>query len=269
MIHIRCNYLEVYMKKVAVVALCACFSVQAEASVSAYLRAAAIGSLTDSDFDMNYSVNRDKFPGANPSANNNKHSIGNVGGEFALGIRTKFKNDWFVGGELNYALKKVKHNRDFTEIEDNEGITNADTDKMSNINLKYQHEYGFSFRFGKYFNDYDVYGICGATTKSVDIDYSLNGSNPHFNPAKADLTTNSSKRIYGMVFGLGASRKVNDNFSCSVEYKYKVYNSGTKSVDWRKETEDFFANGQHDKSDRNFKVKSDSHELSFGFTLSV
>lgn len=259
--------LEVCMNKVAVVALCACFSVQAEASVSAYLRAAAVGALTNSDFDMSYSVDTNKFASANPSANNNKHSIGNVGGEFALGFRTKFKNDWFLGGEVNYCLKKVKHNHDFTEIEDNEGITIIDTEKMSNIELKYQHEYGFSFRFGKYFNGYDVYGICGATTKNVDINYSLNGKHSGITP-KNDLTFNSSKRIYGMVFGLGASRKVNDNFSCSMEYKYKVYNSATKSIDWRKETKAFFGQ-DHDTSDRNFKVKSDSHELSLGFVLSV
>jgi len=125
------------MNKVAVVALCACFSVQAEASVSAYLRAAAVGALTNSDFDMSYSVDTNKFASANPSANNNKHSIGNVGGEFALGFRTKFKNDWFLGGEVNYCLKKVKHNHDFTEIEDNEGITIIDTEKcpISNLNI--------------------------------------------------------------------------------------------------------------------------------------
>ena len=37
-------------------------------------------------------------------------------------------------------------------------------------------------------NGYDVYGICGATTKNVDIDYSLNGSHPHFSAqGKFDL----------------------------------------------------------------------------------
>ena len=82
------------------------------------------------------------------------------------------------------------------------------------------------------------------------------------------MKTNHDKRVWGMVFGLGASRKINDTVSCSIEYKYKTYNSATKSVDWRKETADFFGR-DHDTSDRDFKVKSDRHELSVGFTLNV
>lgn len=255
------------MKKVAVVALCACFSVQAEASVSAYLRAAAVGLLTNSDFGMHYSIDRGQYPDiGNTSANNKKHSIGNVGGEFALGIRKKFEDDWFLGGELNYSFKKAKHKRDLTPLEDEEGEANGRAGRVSYINIKHENEYGFSFRFGKYFNGYDVYGICGATAKSVDVAYSLDGNQPGINAPTNDITTTYDKRVWGMVFGLGASRKINNVISCSLEYKYKTYNSASKSVDWRRKTETFFGK-PHDTSDRDFKVKSDSHELALGFTI--
>ena len=96
----------------------------------------------------------------------------------------------------------------------------------------------------------------------------MDANHPNIVGGKADLKTNHDKRVWGMVFGLGASRKINDTISCSLEYKYKTYNSATKSVCWKEETRAFFGNA-HDTSNRDFKVKSDSHELSFGFTVNV
>ena len=146
-----------------------------------------------------------------------------------------------MGGELNYSLKRVKHNHDFTPAEDAEGdALNTDSHRISYIDVKHENEYGLALRFGKQFNGYDIYGICGATTKNVDVNYSLDANHPNIGGGKADLKTNHDKRVWGMVFGLGASRKINDTLSCSIEYKYKTYNSATKSVDWRKETADFF-----------------------------
>ena len=263
------------MKKIVMCAICVGFTVQAEASIGAYLRAAASGTLTNSDFDMNYDVNpnnQNGFPNANTVVNNKAHSICNVGARVAVGIKAKLENDWFFGGELNYFLNRAKHNHDFTEAEDGENNPNSGiAGRISYINIKHKDEIGFALRFGKEFVGHDFYGICGVTTKKMETKYGLdhNHSNIH---GTEDLTTNFKKRLWGLVFGVGASRKISENVSCSLEYRYKIFNSSTKDVDWTTEKKAFDdANPlhDHDMSPRHFKVKADNHELSFGFTLNI
>ena len=114
---------------------------------------------------------------------------------------------------------------------------------------------------------HDVYGICGITSKRVEFKYGLNHDYTGV-PATADLVTDSKKRMWGLVFGLGASRRINKNLSCSLEYRYKIYNASTETVNWIDATKIFFGK-DYDITPRKFKIKSDNHELSIGFILNV
>ncbi len=257
------------MKKIVMCAICVGFTVQAEASIGAYLRAAATGALTNSDFDMNYEVNKNTgdFPNANPFANDKKHSIRNIGARVAVGVQTQLENNWFFGGEFNYFLNRADHDRDFTEAEDGETDINSGAEgRISYVNIKHKDELGFALRFGKELMSYDVYGICGISTKQTEIKYGLDHNHSNIYGTE-DLVTNFKKRLWGLVFGIGASRKVNRNLSCSLEYRYKIFNSSTKDVDWTAERTAF--GKEHDITPRHFKVKSDNHELSVGFTLNI
>ena len=259
------------MKKVVLIALIPCLSVQAEEVVSSngvsfYAGASMVSSWTSSDFKMDYTVDN-FFDIKNPGSNHKKNSIGRVGVEFAAGVKKKFSNDWFVGSELNYTLSRATHDHDFNEIEAGETPEDtADTDRISFIQIKHGDEIGISFKFGKEFKCYEVYGILGATTKQVKIKYGLDGTNALITGNAFEI--NPKKRVWGAVFGLGGSKKITDKISCSLEYKYKLYNSAKKSIDCRGASSDAFG-ADHDTSDRNFKVKSDKHELSLGVTFNI
>lgn len=259
------------MKKIVLIALVSCLSVQAEEVTSSnglkfYAGASVVGSWTSSDFKMDYEVNKDIFSYAKPWAKHKESSIGRVGAGFAAGIKKKFGNNYFIGGELGYTLSRAKHGRDFFEADDTEFDAVGDTDRVSRIEIRHGDEWSLSIKFGKEIDSYDVYGILGTTTKRVDIGYSLDGSNPDVTGEGFGI--NPKKRVWGAVFGLGGSKKINDRISCSLEYRYKVYNSAKNSVDCRDLTEKAYG-GTHDISDRNFKVKSDKHELSLGVTFSI
>ena len=132
-----------------------------------------------------------------------------------------------------------------------------DTDRVSYIKVRHGDEWGLSLKIGKEINCYSVYGILGATTKRVDIEYSLDGSNPDV--IGDGFGINPKKRVWGAVFGLGGSKKINNRVSCSLEYKYKAYNSAKKNVDCVGLSRNAYG-AAHDTSVRNFKVKSDKHE---------
>lgn len=272
------------MKKVAVVALLSCFSVQAqEGDIRAYLRASINGALTDSEFSMDYEIydpngyqpvkdlyddssDGGNFPGARPFAAHKQHSICRVGAGLSVGIRGRLEDNWFIGGEFNYSWNRVNYQYDFTEAEDAECSDHySGSNRISYIDIKHKDEMGFACIFGKEFYSYDIYGIFGVVTKKVDMKYGLDENHKHVDKG---FEVNPGKRVYGMVFGLGASYKVNDNVAFSLEYRYKIYNSGTDKVDCRAYSKEAFAS-DHDNSDRSFKTKSDKHELSLGITFSV
>lgn len=263
------------MKKIVLIALVSCLSVQAEENASSnglkfYAGASAVGSWTCSDFKMDYEVNKVDFPNAEPYAKHKENSIGRVGAGFAAGIKKKFSNNWFVGGELGYTLSRAKHHHDFLGSEDVESQDDLDiyaNDIISRVNVRHGDEWTLSLKFGKDFHSYDVYGILGVTTKNIEIEYSVD-ADTHWVDRDDGFDVSKKKRAWGAVFGLGGSRKINDRISCSLEYRYKMYNSAKKSVDCRALAEKAFL-VEHDISDRNFKVKSDKHELSLGVTFSI
>ena len=45
-------------------------------------------------------------------------SIGKVGAGFAVGVKKKFDNDFFVGGEFCYNISRTTHHHDITQKED-------------------------------------------------------------------------------------------------------------------------------------------------------
>lgn len=262
------------MKKIVLIALVSCLSVQAEENASSnglkfYAGASAVGSWTSSDFKMDYEVNKVDFPNAEPYAKHKENSIGRVGAGFAAGIKKKFSNNWFVGGELGYTLSRAKHHHDFLVGEDIEidNLNGHENDVISRVNIRHGDEWALSLKFGKDCCSYDVYGILGVTTKNIEIEYSLD-ANTYWVNRDNGFDVPEKKRAWGAVFGLGGSKKINNRISCSLEYRYKMYNSAKKSVDCRALAEKAFEE-PHDTSDRNFKVKSDKHELSLGVTFNI
>lgn len=262
------------MKKVLLIALVACSSVQAEQvassnSVNFYAGASVAGSWTSSDFNMDYEVNKDNSPTAKPWAKHKESSIGRVGAGFHAGIKKKFNNNLFVAGEFGYTLSRAKHHHDFTYAEDYElEIQGVDPDnKVSYINVKHGDELSLALKFGRDCKSFDVYGIVGVTTKDVNIEYAFDKDGAWGTP-NDEFDVSTKKRAWGAVFGLGGSKKITDKISCSLEYKYKLYNSAKKDVDCKAATEEAFGS-PHDKSDRHFKVKSDKHEISLGITFNI
>ena len=260
------------MKKIVVCAICVGFTVQAEASIEAYLRAAATGAWTNSDFNVEGTAKINGVDRDLSVIKHKEHSIRNIGARVAVGLQTKLDYDWFFGGEFNYFFDRAKHDHDFIDGVDGFDIGFNNDKRISYVNIKHKDEFGFSFKFGKEFIGHDVYGICGVLSKRVEFKYALDHEFPGI-LATADLITDSKKRMWGMVFGLGASRKINKNLSCSLEYRYKIYNTSTETVDWIDATKTFFdktpPDEYYDKTPRKFKIKSDNHELSIGFTLNV
>lgn len=262
------------MKKIVLIALVSCLSVQAEEVTSSnglkfYAGASVVGSWTSSDFKMDYEVNKDNFPNAESGIKHKENSIGRVGAGFAAGIKKKFGNNWFVGGELGYTLSRAKHCHNFTADEDQESDLPEDRNNIvSHANVRHGDEWALSLKFGKDCCSYDVYGILGVTTKNIEIEYSIDADG-YWVEHGDGFDISKKKRAWGAVFGVGGSKKINDRISCSLEYRYKVYNSAKKSVDCRALAEKAFGNLPHDSSDRNFKVKSDKHELSLGVTFSI
>ncbi len=146
------------MKRVLLVGLVSCLVAQAEAfsnKVNFYAGASVVGSWTSSDFHMDYEINDDNpgFPQAKPWANHKENSIGKVGAGFAVGVKKKFENNLFVGGEFGYTLSRAKHHHDFTYLEDLEDDTHQVTDKLDNtvsqINVKHGDELSLALKFGK------------------------------------------------------------------------------------------------------------------------
>jgi len=266
------------MKKVVIAVLCVGISTQANASIGAYVRAAATGALTNSDFNVEGSVSVDgtKDNTRDLSVIRHKnHAIRNIGVRVSAGIQTKLDYNWFFGGELNWFMDRTKHDHDFIDAVDNLNLGFDDDERISYVNIKAKDEFGFAFRFGKDLISHDIYGICGITSKRIEFKYGLDNTYPN-TPATEDLVTDCKKRMWGLVFGLGVSRKINRNLSCSLEYRYKIYNTSSETVNWIKETADFFGRDPNDPSKniydttpRKFKIKSDNHELSIGFTLNV
>ena len=91
-------------------------------------------------------------------------------------------------------------------------------------------------------------------------------------PRDTEFDVSEKERVWGAVFGLGGSKKINDRISLSLEYRYKTYGSAKRDVDCKTASVNAFPPTQgatHDTSDRHFKVKSDKHEVSLGITVNI
>jgi len=263
------------MKKVLMVAFVSGLSAQVEADssgVNFYAGVSAVGSWTSSDFKMDYEVNKSgTFANAVPHAYHKDNSIGRVGAGFAVGVKKKFENGFFVGGEFDYTLSRAKHHLGFTYEEDYESPTSGAQpgDTVSYINVKHGDELALAFKFGKDCKSCDFYGIVGVTTKNVDIEYAFDEDGIWGTPDDDEFDVSTKERAWGAVFGLGGSKKINDRISLSLEYRYKLYGSAKDDVDCKAKSCTAFNGTDHDTSDRHFKVKSDKHEVSLGITVNI
>jgi len=229
-------------------------------------------SWTKSDFGMHLNVNQDYFPYAGGYAGAKK-TINKIGYNLFLGLDYNFNSNWFVAGEFDLNLNHAKHGHDFM---DDEGIEidprQGDGKRISYVNVCHGNELGLSAKVGRHFDDCDLYGILGIATKQVGITYSFDDSNVN---VYKDFSTNFKKRIYSFVAGAGVSKKISKHISCAMEYKYKIYGNANKSVDLVEPTKEVLGpNGaggflEHDIGPRNFKVKTDKHEISLRFIIGV
>lgn len=228
-----------------------------------------VNSWTSSDFHMDYSVVDvdEERSNVGPYANNKKNGISKFGVGLFAGVRKNFQNNYFLSGEISYIFSDTHHKKDFTQSEDAERFLNADdSERISYIDVKHGNELGLSLKFGKEFRSCGVYGILGMTTKEVEIKYGVDGTHTDL---ASGFEVNPKKRVYGAIFGLGVSKDVNERISCAFEYKYKTYGSAKKSVDCREASKKMNWGDAHDDSDRNFKVRSDKHELALRFIINV
>ncbi|MCR4623039.1 MAG: outer membrane beta-barrel protein [Alphaproteobacteria bacterium] len=265
------------MKKLLLLSLVLGFSAQAEdghvdlqKSWWFYGGADLVSSWTSSDFHMDYDYDYNAAtadPETRPYANNKKNNIGRVGVGLFAGARKNFQNSYFLAGEVSYIFSDAHHKHDFPESEDAERFYNVTApDRISYIDIKHGNELGLSFRFGKEFKSCGIYGILGMTTKDVEIRYGTDASHIDIND---EFEVSPKKRAYGAVFGLGVSKNINERTSFAFEYKYKTYGSAKKSVDCREASRKMNWGRDHDNSDRNFKVRSDKHELALRFIINV
>lgn len=226
-------------------------------------------SWTKSDFGMRFDVNHDNFPGTGGYASNKK-TINKIGGEFFAGLGYTFSTNWFITGEFNINIKHIKHKHDFKESEDVESDPyNNDDQRISYIDVNHSNELGLSARLGHHFNVCDLYGILGITTKQVNVTYSFDANHIDVRDGE-DFSTNYKKRIYGIIIGAGAAKKVSKHISCALEYKCKLYGNANKDIDLRNETKTLFRlDEEHDTAPRNFRVKTDKHELSFRVVVNI
>lgn len=225
-----------------------------------------VESLTSSTFKMNY---ESSDPFVIPYVEHKKNNISKLSPELFVGFRHNFSNCWFYAAELSYNFGKSTHKADFTQKEDAElDYINPSDERISYIRVKHGHELGLTAKIGRDAGFCDIYGILGLSTKKIDITFGLDDSN---NFVDHPLEVSPSKRVYGLIIGVGASKRLNDHLSCSMEYKYKVYNSAKKQLDMRESVDKSFdyRNVTHDESDRTFKVHSDKHELSLRFSVNI
>lgn len=224
-------------------------------------------SFARSTFEMSYDADQDSYPSLNSYAKRKKSCSGKLGGEIFVGVKSNNKQGWFWGTELSYSLNRFNYNKDLSYDEDQEEfpLTEYKDCKVSNIKVKYGNELGMYFKLGRSFNSWDIYGIFGGTTRKVNLNYSVYAvpSTDHNR-----LETNFSSRIYGVALGMGVNKSVTDRVDCSLEYKYKIYGNADKNVDLINESAKGFG-VDHDASARNFKIKTNVHELALKVSVNI
>lgn len=230
--------------------------------VKLYGGAGLVGSFLGSKFKMNYSSN----VAANPYAESRENHLGRVGGEIFLGVGSKDNNELFWSTEVSYNFSRADHEHDFYNDQNSDGETkNGGNGRISYIDVNHGFELGLSLRLGRKLNAYDVYGILGLTNKKVEFKYGLDSAHSE---VKVPIEINPSKRVTGVLVGVGVSKNFSHNISCGLEYKYKTYGNVKKDIDFRAESDAALSVG-HDTSGRTFKDRSDKHEVALRVSIGV
>lgn len=171
-------------------------------------------------------------------------------------------SDWFIGPEFRVNLQHIRHRHTFLDNEDYELTRiNINGDVSSHIDIKYGNSYQLVLKFGKTFDDYRIYGIVGAERRSVSAYYRTDSR-----WLVNQFYASSDKKLNSPVFGIGGSKRIRDNLSLALEYKYKLCNSWKFMRDWREGSSfSVFRRYQWLKADlteREFEVKHQQHEVS-------
>ncbi len=250
------------MKKVLVaLVVLGSFITQAEASnlpVRVYGGAGLVGSILNSKVKMHYT----RGDGVNVNTAHRENHLGRVSGEMFLGVGSKRNNKTFWATEVSYNFSRHDHEHDFYKSKDQiNGNPDPGPGRISYIDAKHGSELGFSLKVGRKVDAYDVYGILGVTNKKVEFKYGLDSSHRDI-PYASEV--NPSKRVTGLTFGIGAGKNLSEeaacglDVTCGLEYKYKIYGSVKKG--------DVMP---HYGWDRNFKDRSDKHEISFRVSVGM
>ena len=235
--------------------------------VSCYGGLGVAASKLDSKFQMNYCHNQ-RFFMSSSNLDHKKNNIRRIDGIAFLGIRANLDPRLFLATEINYNSSKAKHNQDFfssdyCEVSDTCNLPG----RTAYINIKHGNELSWVVKIGGTLNDYNIYSIAGTTTKNISLKYGIDEA--HYHNLKS-LEFNSKKRVYGAVFGLGVSKPITEKIHCSMEYKYKLYKT-KMDVDWTNETRQVFSSAGylHDKSERQFKLNSNKHEIAIRAAINI
>lgn len=220
-------------------------------------------SSTNSDFKMDYEINKDNFPEAIPHLQHKESSLKKIGASIVTGIKVGLNRNFFLAVEGNYTCGTKKHWHTFTQSEDIEfgDIDGVETQNISCIDIKYKDEIGAFLKCGTTFRPYEFYGIFGVSAQKAEVRYDLD---PNADGVNQSYSDGFSQRVCGPVIGAGMAVEITDNISCALEYKYKKYNRICGNLEVVKD--DVFG-GNHDSSVRRVEIKDNKQELSLIFTL--
>lgn len=222
-----------------------------------------VASSINSNFKMDYEVNKTYFPDAQPHVKHKENSLKKIGVGIVTGIQAHLSANFFLSVEGTFTHGTTRHQRDFTPAEDIETDDKDDSDqRISHINIEHKDELGLLLKVGSRVTPYEFYGIFGFSTKQVKIGYELD---PNQKDIVSTFNKSSKERVFGPVVGLGIARKITNRVFGGLEYKYKMYSRAKISL--LVDDSIFDGGEQHDISVRDLECNSKKHELSLNITV--
>lgn len=223
-----------------------------------------VASNINSNFKMDYEVNKTNFPDARSHVNHKEGNLRKIGIGVIAGIQAHLNENFFLAIEGTFTHGTTRHQRDFTQAEDTEINGDDDSDqKISHINIEHKNELGLLLKVGPRVTPYGFYGIFGFSTKQVKIGYELDSRH---DVIFSTYSKCPKARVFGPVVGFGITRTINKQLSGALEYKYKIYNRAKTNllVD-----DSVFGSAdiRHDISVRDLECNSKKHELSLSIAV--
>lgn len=224
-----------------------------------------IASSINSNFQMNYALNRVDFPQGRPYVNHKEDNLRKFDVGVVAGIQKDLSKNFFLAVEGTFTHGTTRHQRDFTQAEDAEiDYTDDSKQKISHIDIEHKDEFGLLLKAGPRVTPYEFYGIFGVSTKQVKIGYELNQNHDAITSA---FSKYSQDRVLGTIIGFGLAREITKQVSCALDYKYKMYNRAKVSLSVDDSSFNSETEMPHDASARNLEVDSRKHELSLSIAV--